>query len=84
MGRGGPPPGGARGWGAGGGGGGGGWWCEGVCRPSTSVCRPSQYSESGVYVCACGPVCRFGSTNFEPKLAAGAWTTARKGCNPTH
>ena len=28
---------------------------------STSVCRPSQYSESGVYVCACGSMCRFGS-----------------------
>ena len=55
-----------------------------ACGGSTSVCRPSQYSESGVYVCACGPICRFGSKKGPLMLAPGAWTTVGKGCNPTH
>ena len=43
-----------------------------ACGGSTSGCRPSQYSESGVYVCACGSMCRFGSKKGPLMLAAGA------------
>ena len=71
--------------GVGGGGGrrAGGWWsCWCACSGSTSGCRPSQYNESGVYVCACGSMCRFGSKKGPLMLAAGAWTSARRGCCP--
>ena len=53
-----------------------------ACSGSTSGCRPSQYNESGVYVCACGSMCRFGSKKGPLMLAAGAWTSARRGCYP--
>ena len=53
-----------------------------ACGGSTSGCRPSQYNESGVYVCACGSMCRFGSKKGPLMLAAGAWTSARRGCCP--
>ena len=53
-----------------------------ACGGSTSGCRPSQYNESGVYVCACGSTCRFGSKKGALMLAAGAWTSARRGCCP--
>ena len=61
-------------------------WVVIVCASvgSTSVCRPSQYSESGEYVCACGSLRRFGSEKGPLMLAEGAWPIASRGCNPKH
>lgn len=38
----------------------------------TSVCRPSQYKDSGVYVCACGSTRGLGSEKGPLRLAEGA------------